>query len=529
MATYSTSSSDTHTAQPTQDTTVDAVQSAARKAESIAGEEDKYTLGFDIGDPKNPKARERLTDRQNWSKARRWYLTILGGMLVLNATFSSSAPSGIAEALVDEFKLSEEVVTLTISLFVAGYCVGPLLWGPLSEEFGRRPVFIVSFFIYTMFQIGMALAKNTASLLVFRFLGGLFAASPLTNSGAIISDIWDAKIRGKALAIFTVAPFAGPALGPTVAGFIYVSGTSWRWLFWVLTIFAGVCWILIIFTLPETYAPIILVHKAQQRRKEGDTRCYAPMELTKKTVSQQVEHVLARPFRMLFQEPMLLAATIYMSFVYGCLYLLFEAYPIVFTEGHGFNAGISGLMYLPLMLGGVIAVSTYLLTFSPRYEREVKRCSPHPVAPEFRIEMALIAAPIYAASFFWFAWTSSPSISFWAPLIAGGAMGFGISWIFLSLFNYIIDTYLMTAASALAANTVVRSLFGAGFPLFASQMYDKLGPQWASSLLGFIALAMVPIPFIFLKFGAKLRQRSRHAVAKQPSVGRLKESSHSPA
>ncbi|KAJ3764365.1 major facilitator superfamily domain-containing protein, partial [Lentinula raphanica] len=267
---------------------------------------------------------------QNSSKSRRWYLTILGGMLVLNATFSSSAPSGIAEALVDEFKLSDEVVTLTISLFVAGYCVGPLLWGPLSEEFGRRPVFIVSFFIYTMFQIGMALAKNTASLLVCRFLGGLFAASPLTDSGTIISDIWDAEIRGKALAIFTVSSFAGPALGPTVAGFIYVSGTSWRWLFWVLTIFAGVCWILIIFTLPETYAPIILVHKAQQRRKEGDTSCYAPMELTQETVSQQIEHVLARPFRMLFQEPMLLAATIYMSFVYGCLYLLFGAYPIVF-------------------------------------------------------------------------------------------------------------------------------------------------------------------------------------------------------
>ncbi|KAJ3883287.1 MFS general substrate transporter [Lentinula edodes] len=480
-------------------------QLEGRKEGNVTVDEDKYLVTFDIDDPKNP---------QNWSDARRWYLTFLAGMLVLNATFSSSAPSGIADALVEEFALSEEVVTLTISLFVAGYCVGPLLWGPLSEELGRRPVFIFSFFVYTMFQVGMALSKNTASLLVFRFLGGVFAASPLTNSGALISDIWDARTRGNALAIFTVAPFVGPALGPTVAGFIYVSGTSWRWLFWILTIFAGVCWILIVFTLPETYAPILLLQKARHMRQEGDTRCYAPMEVTEKTLSQQIENVLARPFQMLFQEPMLLAATAYMSFVYGCLYLLFEAFPIVFTEGHGFNAGISGLMYLPLMLGGVMAVIIYLLTFSPRYEREVRRCSPDPVVPEFRIEMALIAAPIYAASFFWFAWTSSPSISFWAPLIAGGAMGFGISWIFLSLFNYIIDTYLMTAASALAANTVARSLFGAGFPLFANQMYVKLGPQWASSLLGFVSLAMVPIPFIFLKFGAKLREKSKHAVAK---------------
>ncbi|KAF5373371.1 hypothetical protein D9757_009768 [Collybiopsis confluens] len=465
-----------------------------------------YLVTFDPDDLRNP---------HNWSSLKRWYLTLLGGMLVLNATFASSAPSGIAPALIEKFGLSEEVATLTISLFVAGYCVGPLLWGPLSEEFGRRPVFIGTFFVYTMFQIGMALAKNTASLLVFRFMGGIFAAAPLSNSGALISDIWDAKSRGKALAIFTVAPFAGPALGPTVGGFIYVSGTSWRWLFWVLTIFAGVCWILIVFTLPETYAPVLLVQIARQKRKEtGDSGYYAPMEMDKKTLSQQVEKILTRPFGMLFKEPMLLAATIYMSFVYGCLYLLFEAYPIVFTQGHGFNAGISGLMFLPIMIGGAIAVILYLLTFSPRYERAAARYSPEPVPPEIRLEMTAVAAPLFTISFFWFGWTSYPSISFWAPLTAGGVMGFAICWIFLGFFNYLIDTYLIMAASALSANTVVRSLFGAGFPLFASQMFNTLNPRWASTLLGFLALIMTPIPFVFIKFGAKLRARSRNAVSK---------------
>jgi hypothetical protein len=126
----------------------------------------------------------------------------------------------------------------------------------------------------------------------------------------------------------------------------------------------------------------------------------------------------------------------------------------------------------------------YVFTFGRRYEREVERCAPNPVPPEFRLEMAMIAAPLYAISFFWFAWTSYPSISLWAPLMSGLLNGFGISWIFvsfglsietfqmnsihlfqLSLFNYIIDTYLKTAASALAANTVIRSLFGAAFPV----------------------------------------------------------------
>ncbi len=176
----------------------------------------------------------------------------------------------------------------------------------------------------------MALSKNTASLLVFRFLGGVFAACPLTNSGALISDIWDAKTRGKAMAIFTVAPFAGPALGPTVAGYISVAGVSWRWLFWVLTMFvstflsvyawilkyfqAGACWIVIVVGVPETYKPILLIQKAKKMRKEtGDNNYYAPMERETKTLTQQIENVLARPFKILVQEPMLIASTAYMS------------------------------------------------------------------------------------------------------------------------------------------------------------------------------------------------------------------------
>lgn len=102
--------------------------------------------------------------------------------------------------------------------------------------------------------IGSALAPNTAALLVFRFLGGTFAACPLANSGAVVADIWDAGTRGKAMAIFALAPFAGPAIGPIVGGYMQVAGVGWRWLFWVLTIFTGVCWVLIYFTLPETYA-----------------------------------------------------------------------------------------------------------------------------------------------------------------------------------------------------------------------------------------------------------------------------------
>ncbi|OCH93210.1 MFS general substrate transporter [Obba rivulosa] len=454
------------------------------------------------------------TFSQNWSRAKRWYMTYVASLLAFNATFASAAPAGIATNLIEQFGLSQELAVLTISLFVAGYCVGPLFWGPLSEQYGRRPIFLVSFPIYTCFQLGCALSRNKASIIIFRLLGGMFAAAPLTNSGALISDIWDAKTRGKAITLFVLAPFIGPALGPLVGGYISDSGVTWRWLFWVLTIFAGCCFGIQLFTLPETYAPILLVQKARQLRREtGDQRYHAPFERSQKLgLAERLRQTLMRPFKILFQEPMLIATTIYMSFMYGTVYLLFEAFPVVFQEGHGFSPGKTGLMYIPLIIGSLLGGVVYLVMFHPRYEAAVEAHKPNLVPPEIRLDMAMTFAPLFAVTFFWFGWTSFPTISFWAPMMAGMTLGLSVICLFLALFNYIIaDTYLFAAASALAANTVVRSSAGATFPLFATQMYNALNPRWASTLLGCFACLLLPIPFILKRYGAALRAKSRYA------------------
>ncbi|KAH9942618.1 MFS general substrate transporter [Amylocystis lapponica] len=467
---------------------------------------DEFEVVISKDDPAHP---------QTWSRVKRWYLTGMGGLLVLNATFASSIPTGQIPALEKYFHFGDEVATLMISLFVAGYCVGPLAWGPLSEQFGRKPIFIAAFFPYMCFQVGCALSKNTASILVFRFLGGVFAACPLANAGALMSDIWDAGTRGKALAIFTLAPFAGPALAPLCSGWMAVAGVSWRWVFWVLTLFSGACLVLIIFTVPETYLPVLAVKRARQKRKEtGDDRYWAPLERNTQKLGPRIRTTLGRPFKVLFREPMLMALTVYMSFVYGCIYLLFEAYPIVFTEGHHFNEGVSGLMFLPIFFGGVTGVVIYLAIFNPRYERKMAQYAPQPVPPEARLEVAMWASPLFAISFFWFGWTSYPTINYWAPMMAGYTLGWAVVWIFLPLFNYIIDAYLFVAASALSSNTVFRSMFGAGFPLFATQMYNTLNPRWASTLLGFIALLLGPIPFVLYRYGATLRLKSKYAPSK---------------
>lgn len=204
--------------------------------------------------------------------------------------------------------------------------------------------------------------------------------------------------------------------------------------------------------------------------------------------------------------------------MYGCIYLLFEAYPIVFTQGHNLNAGLTGLTFLPIFLGGVAGVISYLLYFNPRYVRAQAKYAPEKVPPEMRLELAMVAAPLFPISFFWFGWTSYPNVSLWAPLVAGFPLGWSVVYIFLALFNYMIDAYLYVAASALAANTVARSCFGAGFPLFATQMFEQLNPRWASTLIGCIAVLLGPIPFVLYKYGHIIRQKSKYAPTKAPPV-----------
>ncbi|BGP55112.1 hypothetical protein JCM8202v2_002707 [Rhodotorula sphaerocarpa] len=457
-----------------------------------------------------PKGRMHLHPH-TWSVVYRWFITAFAGSLVLNATFASSAPSNLIPSIITHFEVSQEVGILLIAIFVAGYCIGPLLWAPLSESYGRRPMFLFVWPFYTGFQVGCALSPNIGSLIVFRFLGGCFAAAPLTNSGGVIADLWGPERRGDAMAIFALMPFAGPALAPICSGFMQVGGVSWRWIFWVLTIFAGVCGILIVFILPETYLPAIMAAEAKRLRQEtGDDRWHADLDKKQPAgVKAVLQRTVLKPFIMLFDEPMLAVITMYMSLVYGVVYLLFEAIPIVFEQTHGLNPGLSGCVFLALLTGGAVGV----LGWNPKYMKLSRQMQGKMVPPEERLKPLLIAAPMLAVAFFWFGWTGQyQSVSIWAPIMAVFVLGFCILYVFLTGFNYMIDCYLWNAASALSINTVIRSLFGAGFPLFATQMYNTLGTGGASSLLGGLAVLFIPVPFVLIKYGKRIRGWSKNAV-----------------
>lgn len=169
----------------------------------------------------------------NWSAKFRWTYTIIVACLVVSAAFGSSVITGRINGVVESFGCTDEVAILQVSLMVFGFMLGPLLWSPMSELFGRKPVYVVALFVYTVFNIPCAVAKNIQTVLVCRFFAGFFASCSLTLAGGSISDLFPTETRGNAIAYFAAAPYAGPVLGPIVGGWISVGTHSWRWIYWV--------------------------------------------------------------------------------------------------------------------------------------------------------------------------------------------------------------------------------------------------------------------------------------------------------
>ena len=467
--------------------------------------EDEFVVKWD-----GPDDQDRVL---NWSMPFRIYQMTLAAALTLCTSFTSSVPSNIAFQMTEEFNTTINVTKAAIFMYVAGFCFAPLVWAPLSEMYGRRIVFIVSFAGFVCFNVGCMLAPNVGAMIVFRIFAGAFSSSSLTNSPAMIASLFSIRYLMRGIAVFSLGPIVGPCIGPIVSGYIVTAGANWRWVFRVSTIFSFVMLVLVVLTMPETHDGLRLKKKARRLRHEtGDDRYKAPIEMRHVELTKMVGNVLGKPLKIFFTEPMLILVTIYMSFVYGTLYLFFVAYPIVFELMHGLSSGAEGLMFLGFSVGSFIGAIYCIFVDQRMYENKRQRHGSD-LAPEVRLYTCMIAAPLLTISLFWFAWTSYPSISFWSPLVAGGMFGTATLFIFLSLLTYITEVYLANAASAIAANTVVRSAFGAGFPMFGQQMYETLKPRWATCVLAFIALAMFPIPFVFYRYGHVIRSWSKNALS----------------
>ncbi|GME75770.1 unnamed protein product [Ambrosiozyma monospora] len=411
-------------------------------------------------------------DPRNWSSARKWFITLLLGLICFCVAFNSAVVTGDIEGPMKTFGVSEEVIILTITLFVLGFGFGPLLFAPLSEEVGRKPIYVTTLFIAVIFIIPCADAKNIGTLLVCRLIDGLAFSAPMCLIGGNLADMFLASQRGVAMTVFSAAPFLGPVIGPLVGGYIG-DNVGWRWIYWVMLIFSGVVYALTVVFIPETSHTIILKKRAKKLRKlTGDDRYRAIIELKTRTLGEVAKTTLLRPM-VLLSEVIVFLITIYMSIIYGLLYMFFFAYPIVYMEGKGWSASKTGLMFIPVA-GGVFLSCACAPIINKNYNNRARPYRERGELPpaELRLIPMMFSCWFVPIGLFSYAWSSYSWVSWAGPCFSGLACGFGFNMLYNPANNYIVDSYQHYAASALAAKTFIRSIWGACVPLFTNQSME---------------------------------------------------------
>lgn len=475
-------------------------------------------------DPGNP---------HNWSLLKRCYHTFAVGAISFAVTAGSSLITPAIPEIAQDFNVSRTAAVGSLSIYVLGLALGPILAAPISESYGRKVVYAITTPIALLFLVGAGFTKSYAGLLVCRFLAGAAGAPPLAVGAGTNADLFPQHVRAVAVCFFIMMPFLGPALGPVIGGFV-AQYKGWRWTQWV-TIFIGVFAYLFILPTSETYKKIILARRAKKMGIQGPPK---PSPTSWKYWKTMLTVTLIRPVHMLVAEPIVFFLSLYNSFTFSVLFGYFAAYPYTFETVYDFNQWQTGLAFLGVLVGVVLAVGSAVLIDRKVYMKKARQAMQEgkvAAAPEHRLYAAMYGSFGVVVGLFWLAWTARRDVHWFSPVLAGIPFAWGNLSIvsqphapgridcrltfppvqFLSAALYLVDVYgPLNGASAMAANGLARYATGAAFPLFTFQMYEGLGIAWATSLLGFVSLALLPIPWIFFKFGPKIRARSAYDTLK---------------
>lgn len=373
-----------------------------------------------------------------------------------------------------------------------GLGIGPLFLGPLSEFYGRRPIYICAFVCFVAFTFGVAFCNGIAALVICRFFSGLAGSAYLSIAGGSVADMFAPAKIGLPMSVFSASPFLGPVLGPVVSGFIN-QNVDWRWTWRVFLIWSGLMLVAIIILVPETFLPRLLAARAKQLRKNGRPEVRAPMDLDQRSIPQVIAKSCVTPFMIGATEPMAFVLCLLTALLLGILYLFFGAFATVYGA-FGFSTQQIGMSFIPLGVGIIIGTCGHPI-WASQYQKVAKATGKRPPA-EAHLLKSLWGLPLVPISLLWFAWTTADYVSSpWPSLVSTIPFGIGLVWCFQAVFTYLVsrpqshprhsdtlpdtdeiilpqvDAYRTYAASAMALNSAMRSTFACVFPLFGS--YSK--------------------------------------------------------
>ncbi|KAH7330553.1 MFS multidrug transporter [Rhexocercosporidium sp. MPI-PUGE-AT-0058] len=475
----------------------------------MAAPDDANVVGWDGPlDPANP---------QNWTRRRKWAIVLCVSGLAFIDSIASSTSSTAITSLIDAFggdTGNKVLATMVVSVYTLGIAIGPILVAPLSELYGRLWLYHGCNMLFIVFNSACALSTNMAMLIAFRLLAGCAGSAPVVLGAGTVADLMTLEERGTATAVWAAGSIIGPVIGPVAGGFLTQAG-GWRWSFWALTITAGVVVVPCFLVMRETYSVTILKRKTEKLKKQtGNTALRSMLDTLEPAKAFRTS--IMRPLVMFFTSPALALLGLYSAVSLSFLYILLTTFSKVYIEQYHFSVEISGLTTLGQGIGMLLGQAFYA-TITGRTVRKHKARGDY--KPEHRLPPMIVGSLLAPIGLFWYGWTVEKRLYWLISVIGTVPIGFGFMITLYAPILYIVDAYTLHAASATAGVVILRSLFGSFVPLAAFPLYEKLGFGWGNSLLGFIALLLVPIPALFVRFGETLRARYSGPATKWDSEG----------
>ncbi|KFA68964.1 hypothetical protein S40285_07005 [Stachybotrys chlorohalonatus IBT 40285] len=447
----------------------------------------------------------------NWTRQKKWTSTILVSCFTFISPVSSTMLAPALPVLASELNTSSGLQTyLIMSIFLLAYAIGPFILAPLSEMYGRVVVLQAANMVFLLFNTVCGFSQTTTQMLVFRFMSGLGGSAPQALGGGVLSDCWKKEERGTATAIYSLAPFLGPAIGPIAGGYL-AQYMNWRWIFWVVSIADAGVQVLAFLFLSETYAPKILHVKAKRlRTTTGNHSLHTEYDRPDRTFLQLLGKNLTRPFIMLFTQPSIQITGLYRAYLYGLMYFVLASFPLLWEEQYDQEPGRASLNYLSLGVGFVIG----LFISGPMIDKvyaSLKIRYNHPGRPEFRVPLMVPTALITPAGLLLYGISAHFRIHWIVPNIGAAIFAGGLILSFQCAQTYIVDSYERYAASATGAAAFLRTMAGFSFPLFAPSLYQELGFAYGNAVLaGAAVLVCSAAPFVLWTWGEAIRRRSQY-------------------
>ncbi|KAK3339669.1 major facilitator superfamily domain-containing protein, partial [Lasiosphaeria hispida] len=395
--------------------------------------------------------------------------------------------------------------------YLFGIGAGSLPAGPLSETLGWNPTYLASTFCCLLFVLGSALTRSFTGQVVCQFFVGLCSSATLAVNGASVRDQFRPVKRAFVFPVVAWANVSAPVIAPICGGWIVSNpALTWRWTEWItLTILAAAFLVALLF-LSETYLPILLDWEASHLRKTtGDNR-YTSEHAHAEPFFRRMQKTVPPPAIWWGTEPVVAVLGADLVLLYSLLFLFLSGLDYIFKKAYNLSPGQTGSCF-----GAIAAGSTAFLVVAPGLYGWARSHTEHVrgrrLAPEFRLWPAIVTAPLLPVALLWLGWGNRPDVSLWYSLGACFVFGVVLIAVYVSSYEYIIDSYGDHAAVALASVMMVRYLVAGGVVMAARPMYEKLGVNWTMTLLGCAAAVLAPAPVLFWIYGPKLRKRSPYA------------------